>query len=110
MPSFTDRLKQLREESHLTQIELAKKLRMSNGAIGNYESGARHPRQEDMEAIADFFNVSIDYLVGRSDKKPELSLEEKWIVELYRKADQHDRETVKQVLSRYEEVIDSAVG
>lgn len=110
MASFPERLKQLRESVKLTQIDLAKKLGMSKGAVGNYEAGVRRPRQEDMEAIADFFNVSIDYLVGRSDKRPEFSLEERWIIDLYRKADPHDRDTVKQVLSRYQEDTVSSAG
>jgi len=110
MADFKSRLKELREEAELTQIELAKKLRMSNGAVGNYEAGKRKPRMEDMETIADFFNVSLDYLVGRSDKRPEFSLEEKWLIDLYRKADQYDRDTVKQVLRRYEQDTASAAG
>ena len=104
MASFADRFKQLRNETGLSQEELADKLCMSKGAIGNYETGKRTPRKlEDLENIADFFNVEIDYLLGRTNKKPEHSLEEKWIISLYRKADQNDREVIKHILKRYEE-------
>ena len=44
MATFADRFKQLREESGLTQEELARRLGVSKGTVGNYESGARTPR------------------------------------------------------------------
>ena len=65
---FKDVLKNLRKDAGYTQAELAKKLGFSNGLIGMYESGQRRPSFEALEAIADFFNISIDYLVGKDDK------------------------------------------
>lgn len=55
MANFQERLKQLRTEAGLTQNELAEKLRMSKGAIGNYESGQREPNMDTLDTIADFF-------------------------------------------------------
>ena len=112
MATFPERLKELRENANLTQVELAEKLNLSKGTIGNYESGVRRPRYEDMEAIADLFNVEIDYLVGRSNKKPEFSLLEIWIIQCYRQADSDTQEGIKAILKRFDkkEDTDSAVN
>lgn len=66
---FKDRLVFLRKELKLTQYELAEKLGCSRGQIGNYEQGSRQPDQETLIKIADFFDVSIDYLLGKTDYK-----------------------------------------
>lgn len=110
MAEFKDRLKQLREEAKLTQPQLAEKLKVSNGAIGNYEAGVRKPRIEDLENIADFFNIEIDYLVGRVDTKPEFSLEEQWIMRCYRNADQETKVGVKMILRKFDQDIAFKVG
>lgn len=65
MADFASMLKYLREREHLSQRELASKLQMSPSAIGMYESGKRHPKYEDEELIADFFNVDLNTLRGR---------------------------------------------
>lgn len=64
---FSDRLKALRKEMGLTQTEFAEKFHISNGAIGMWESGQRMPDVHTIQEIADFFHVSIDYLLGRDD-------------------------------------------
>lgn len=111
MATFAERFTLLRKESRLTQEEIAKRLGVSKGTIGNYESGAREPKDfETLEMIADFFNCDIDFLIGRKNTRPEYTLEEMTIIELYRKADDYDKATVKQVLSRYKEDTASAVG
>lgn len=68
MGNFQNVLKSLRTARSLTQDELAKKLKISRSTIGMYEKGAREPDFETLELIADFFNVDIDYLLGRTDK------------------------------------------
>jgi transcriptional regulator with XRE-family HTH domain len=62
-----DRLKTLRNEKNLTQRELARLLNLSPSTIAMYETGQRFPDPETLKKIADFFNVSIDYLLGRTD-------------------------------------------
>lgn len=67
-----NRIKLLREELGLKQEELAKKLSVSPSAIGMYERDLREPNNELTLKIADFFNVSLDYLLGKSDiRNPE---------------------------------------
>lgn len=63
-----DTLKDLRIENELTQFELAEKLQIGQATIAGYESGAREPRIEILISYADFFQCSIDYLVGREDE------------------------------------------
>lgn len=65
--TFKHILKQLRKESDLTQRDLAKELSVSSSTIAMWETGKRLPSPEYYEQIADFFNVDIDYLYGRSD-------------------------------------------
>jgi len=67
MNKYGLRLKELREKHGYTQEALAKKLNTSRSRIGMYEQGKRQPDFEMQEAIADLFNVSIDYLFGRKD-------------------------------------------
>lgn len=59
-------IKSLREEQKLNQLELSKILNISNTTLSQYETGQRIPSDEIKEKIADFFNVSIDYLLGRT--------------------------------------------
>ena len=59
-----NRIKELRRNSKLSQIELAKIAKVSNQAISAYESGTREPKKETGQALADFFNVSVPYLKG----------------------------------------------
>lgn len=67
MANFSDRIKVLRTERGITQEQLAAMLKVSRSTIGMYESGKREPDFEMSEAIADIFNVDMDYLTGRSD-------------------------------------------
>ena len=60
MANFAKVFKSLRTQHKLTQQELATKLGVSRSAIGMYENGEREPDFETLEAIADFFNVSMD--------------------------------------------------
>ncbi|MEC5422358.1 helix-turn-helix transcriptional regulator [Virgibacillus sp. C22-A2] len=62
-----ERLKQLRKEKGLSQYEAAKKLDFSRGKLANYEQGTREPDYDTLEKIADFYDCSLDYLLGRSD-------------------------------------------
>lgn len=68
MGDFNKVLKKLRVSEKITQEELAKALNISRSTVGMYEKGDREPDYETLEAIADYFNVSIDYLLGRESK------------------------------------------
>lgn len=68
MATFSERLKLLRQNYGLSQQKLADKIgTVSKSSINMYERGDREPSIETMEAFADFFNVDLAYLFGRSD-------------------------------------------
>lgn len=67
MSYFSERLKATRQEQKLTQKNLAEYLKIQERAYQNYEYGNREPSLDTLIKIADYFNVSLDYLVGRSD-------------------------------------------
>lgn len=74
---FKERLALLRKEKHLNQEEFAKKLGYTRTAISAWEVGRNEPSNADTIKIADFFNVSVDYLLGKSDvRKPETQNED----------------------------------
>ena len=64
---IAERLKELRKQRGYSQSELAKQLHVSKSTISMIELGSRQPSIEVMEMIADFFNVSLDYLRGEDD-------------------------------------------
>lgn len=65
---FSERLKNLRKQAHLTQTDVAEKLGISQQAYASWERGVKKPTQENLVKIAQILDVSIDYLVGNSDK------------------------------------------
>lgn len=67
--SFSKRLKFLRKESDLYQKELAEKIGVSRTTITQYENGAREPNYETLKKLANFFEVSIDYLLGNTNQR-----------------------------------------
>ena len=67
-----NRLKELRIEKGLLQSDIAKKINKSDRAVGLYERGERDIGTETLAILSDFFDVSIDYLLGKTDiRKPE---------------------------------------
>lgn len=61
------RLKELREKHGISQLKLAMDLSMNQNAISRYETGAREADYATLIKFADYFNVSIDYLLERTD-------------------------------------------
>ena len=62
-----EKIKQLRENREITQKEISNALDINVSVYNKIELGIRPLREEELTAIADFFNVSIDYLTGRTD-------------------------------------------
>lgn len=62
-----NRLKKLRKTKNISQLKLAMDLGMNQNSISRYETGERQADYETLIAFADYFNVSIDYLLGRTD-------------------------------------------
>ncbi|MFV0516601.1 MAG: helix-turn-helix domain-containing protein [Aminipila sp.] len=70
--SISIRLKALRLKAHLSQSQLGDAVGFTKQAISDIENGRRSTTAEKLAIIADFFNVSVDYLIGRTDK-PEIN-------------------------------------
>ncbi|ERM18973.1 XRE family transcriptional regulator [Brevibacillus laterosporus PE36] len=119
---FKKRLKELRAEKMITQEELAKALDIPESTIRRLESSDSLPRHERLEKIADFFNVSVDYLLGRDNDKtntdstdpfasvmndPALSEEDKNILNLIRNLPPNKKHLVKELLEAFKSEIDN---
>ena len=66
---MTFRLKELRKERRISQLKLAIDLNMNQNTISRYENEERQADYQTLVKFADYFNVSLDYLLGRTDKK-----------------------------------------
>ena len=66
--AFAERLKELRKQAHLTQVELAKRLGIGQSSYADWERGRKKPTQENLVKISQVLSVSIDYLVGNSEE------------------------------------------
>ena len=62
-----NRIKELREQANMRQVDLANAVGIDQRTISNYETGKTDPDSFALIRIADFFHVTIDYLVGRTD-------------------------------------------
>ncbi|WP_324824299.1 helix-turn-helix transcriptional regulator [Sinanaerobacter sp. ZZT-01] len=89
---FSSRLKSLRNEKELTQQQLSSAIQISRSTIAGYEKKNKQPDYEKLCCLADFFDVSIDYLLGRSDirnfnkaksETPILTPEQQMLLKLY---------------------------
>ncbi|MDA2525876.1 helix-turn-helix transcriptional regulator [Bacillus cereus] len=76
---LNERLKSLRTERKLTQEQFATAVGITKASVSKFENGIKTPSRETIERIADYFNVTTDYLLGRSED-PELNEEENKIV------------------------------
>ncbi len=61
------KLKELRKMKKISQLKLAMDLNMNQNTISRYETGEREPGINELIKIADYFNVSVDYLLGRTE-------------------------------------------
>ena len=65
------RLKELRKNKRISQLKMAMDLNMTQNTISRYETGDREPGIAELILIADYFYVSVDYLIGHSDRPRE---------------------------------------
>jgi transcriptional regulator with XRE-family HTH domain len=61
------KLREIRKSRNISQLKLAMDLNMSQNTISRYETGEREPGINELIKIADYFHVSVDYLLGRTD-------------------------------------------
>ncbi|MEI3337600.1 MAG: helix-turn-helix transcriptional regulator [Clostridium sp.] len=102
------RIRELRIEKELTQEDIAKMLNKSTNNISQYETGKRQPDINTIIKIAEYFNVSIDYLMGRTEtreladdfikKNLKLTDDEKKILSQYRNLNKEGEKQAKEYL------------
>jgi len=98
MNSYGQRISHLRESMNLTQTELARRLGITRASLSHYETGRRVPDFETISKMADFFGVSVDYIIGRTerpDPPPEI-----------RQFDNHLELSDEKILEKYVFTID----
>ncbi len=66
---FAFRLKQLRDEKDISQAALAKSIDIGASTVAMWETGERYPTAQYLDKVANFFDVSTDYLLGRTDDR-----------------------------------------
>ena len=72
MAEFSERIKQLRSEQGMTQEALGTIIGVTRFSVYTYEKGLNYPEVRTLMTLADYFKVSLDYLVGRTDN-PEIN-------------------------------------
>lgn len=93
------RLLELRKQKGLTQADMAKLLKITPQAYSLYETNKNNINNETLCILADFFEVSTDYLLGRQDQKPSfLNDEERELIRLYRSVDDRARDHIRNTL------------
>ena len=98
------RIKELREEKNISQLELAKKLNLTQQSISLYEKGDREPSIDVLKSIANFFNVSLDYLLGKSDIRNYDEDEKEFRFAFHKETEGMTDEEIKDALSFYKEM------
>lgn len=99
---YGNRLKELRKEQNITQSNLAKILNVTQDSISLWEKNKRVPDTQYIVQLADYFNVSADYLLGRSDdfgsvnvpSDVELSSEEQYALDMFRDLSNSNRKII----------------
>lgn len=102
---FTDRLEKLRQERKLTKKEIADELGIPYSTYFGYSNGTREPSIKMLWLLADFFNVSVDYLLGLSNSQNNVtsdsfSVDEVNTIKKYRALDEHGKELVDTILDK----------
>ena len=69
MVDFSQRLKKVRMDRHLTQAQVARKIGVTASMVSSYETDIRLPSYDVMIRIADLFGVSVDYLLGKTERR-----------------------------------------
>lgn len=116
MTEFKNIFIKLRNERQLTQELVAKSLGVSKSTIGMWETGKRLPSTELYEQIADYFNVDMDYLFGRSDVRQRIHFDndgnamylllkdEEELLSTYRKLNEYGKEKARETVSDMSEL------
>lgn len=106
-----ENLKVLRSEFAITQKQLADVIGVSQQSINKYENHNIEPDIETLKRIADYFDTSIDYLVGYSGERhkssvsttQEISYQERYLIRKYRTLTQKEKQSIDLIIENYME-------
>ena len=98
------RLLGLRSEKKLSQRDMAKKFNISQGTYNNWENSKTEPSVEQLIQLSDFFDVSVDYLIGRSDSyqyesKLEPNVKNFQMLKIFNNLSEEDQDALIRLLS-----------
>lgn len=99
--TFGDKIKKLRLEHDLRQEDLAKIIKVHRATIGKYETNERFPDKDVLKNLADYFDISVDYLLGRTNNRKEFIEPEEGI-----SSENVKYKTYKEMLNRIIELMD----
>lgn len=98
------RLIELRTDLNITQSFIAEKIGVDRSTFAKYESGKHQPSLENLIALAKYFNVTTDYILGLSDQKntciSDFTDEEICFIKKYRELDSRGKNTVDAIIDR----------
>lgn len=108
---FSERIKKLRDEKNISQIDLAEYLGISQQALSKWENNKTEPDNDSLIKIAQYFNVSTDYLLGNSESRNNLqpyeSELEKVLFSKAKELSDEDKRTVLSVINAIKRDVDN---
>lgn len=95
-----EKIRQLRKEKNMSQADLSYATGLTKGAISMYELNARNPKFETLEILADFFNVDMNYLLGKSEYTDIVADDtERLLFSMYRALNEEGKKKVAEYMS-----------
>lgn len=102
-------LKELRTQKHISQQQLADIIGISQQSVNKYENHGVEPDIDTLIKIAEYFNTSVDYLIGNTDinriienvEKYDLNTEESELIDGFRKLNKPEKESIKIIINNY---------
>ena len=102
MSDFATRLRELRKSNNVSQQKLSKYLNFGYTAIANYESGRNQPSLDTVKKIAQYFDVTVDYLIGASDyprSEKDITDKEAELLKIFRRINDEERDALLKVVN-----------
>ncbi len=102
-------LKKLRNQKHISQLQLAKIIGISQQSINKYENHGVEPDIETLIEMAKFFNTSVDYLIGNTEinrvieniERFDLNNDEAEVIDKYRLLNENEKKSIKMIIYNY---------
>jgi transcriptional regulator with XRE-family HTH domain len=102
---FGKRLKELRKKNELTQSDLARIINVSPSTIGMYERENRQPTVETLNHLANHFEVTVDYLLGRTNKR-NFNKEKSSTIQIEKELSNKELRTLESIINAYLDSLD----